>query len=1289
MGKSVAWDIHEAALLLQAYLDIEKKPTSREQCLSDLSRILRQNAVKSGIRIDEKFRNIPSLNYQYNKLRYLMTDGKYGFSGPVMPVISKIVELYKSARNDYEAILAEGDGTIKEGGTNLNNYEDDEAANLIKESLCVSEKIWQVPKNISSLPIQRLKFPMDIYNNFYSRNIYSVEELVDNLPDLIEVDFFKKNYQKIFACLNAFLDKYIEFEDNYSKQGDENTAPFTNEENSITLSQAIDDDTEAKSISLNGSEAESPAFSIEEKRELYSTPNEFSDAKDISTSQDSGQVSSIDKLHPLYLEDSISLLPLSNHLSNIFNCNRISTIGEFLQISEDEFAQIHGVGKKTLKEIESLRRKLIEEGYISIPSNIKDASLNKKRINLLEENKNSRDKNSRDKNKLNPEVETEIIMHCHLDDNIDVLPLSARLSNTLHRNGIDTIDSFLLATFSQMKEMRNMGEKSLAEATYFQELLAPLQETLHDQVNKIDERIHDLANELYKLHISAGSSVHELPISDLARQTLRDNKINNVGDFLKTPKSYWDNIKVCGNPGIRFSLWDLCNAFEYLQQRYSSIKTALVQFMGNLLGTGVWNSIFLYPEEEQLKYIWKNNKFIQYIKKCILQSVHAKEGISIDEIGQLIPMDLFQERSFVDVVMELVAEKKIKMINQAIYTYYMSLNEYIDSLTNENYKRVLRLRLKGYTLEEVGKEIGVTRERVRQILAKLLKKHPHLEDDNYLPLWEKYPHVTEDDFKAIFGWTQDRIYYLQWVSKSGSHSLTNITKSKKIRSDELQKMAQEFYTNESIKNKISDVMRARGAFLLIQGKKVQRDRPGIVRFVVQTYCQERKTIKDFLRIYDDILNEIGLSGNKSFILNGRTIENHLSRLDCVLWSRGKQLRYYDINDVDVDAFLEDINLYDYKDVEISTRKIYCGCPDVMEAYDIRDEYELHNLLKKIWDIKEPNKFKDPHHQVNFGRMPILIIGNGSRDKQVIDLLQNNSPIDRHDLANKYEELYGVRAGSASANFFNCIEQHRVGSTYSVNWKKLPEDEVQVLKSQLTNDFYFISDIRDKLLENFPDEKVWSINGHTLRQLGFLPYQDYVISSRYKNAIDYFRHILRQKVADLRDRTYLYSNGTFYAEIVREKATFDIIEVKPLIFYNRQHIESMGIHLEDFPRFWQTVDECINDGDFFSIYSLKKSGVTLPWENLQLPDWFYSSILCENKTNFVVTRYGNHRLFRKSSKRFSMADLIAYEVDKLGGHTEFHELIHKIQDDFGFIPKRDNLKQAIIENVDLTEKVEVY
>ena len=64
------------------------------------------------------------------------------------------------------------------------------------------------------------------------------------------------------------------------------------------------------------------------------------------------------------------------------------------------------------------------------------------------------------------------------------------------------------------------------------------------------------------------------------------------------------------------------------------------------------------------------------------------------------------------------------------------LDEVLDSLTDRE-KRILELRFgiedgRDRTLEEVGKEFGVTRERIRQIEAKALRKLRHPSRSNKL-----------------------------------------------------------------------------------------------------------------------------------------------------------------------------------------------------------------------------------------------------------------------------------------------------------------------------------------------------------------------------------------------------------------------------------------------------------------------------------------------------------------------------------------------------------------------------
>lgn len=1302
MGEYLAWDIHDAALLLNVYLKIEKEPTAKLAQLIKLSDFFRKRAVDKGAHIDGKYRNLATLIFQYNKLRYVMSNGKYGYPGPIPPVLAEVVELYNSSRDQYEAIIADEYKNTDEKACVQPIQE--EAAHVQEEINKIQKKFQNVPESLYNLPIQCLKLSRNSNNFLYKKNVYTIHELVAYLSNARETGLLKNSSHEILSCLEVFSNKYSigqKHKDKVEGLNDEKTLKVnavsinTDRPSDKAISDACtidsygsDERPEAIKNTSNNGHLTASCSGFEDKN----TDNDKGiDIDAIKAVEDSANVQNVwpNWRKSYYLEDSIMLLPLSNHLANVLLRNRINTIGQFLHLSEEELSALHSVGKKTLLEaIEAQKALQGTQGRNPVSDKNLTTSNKIKKIGGENERNLIKKEISPFNNKLDILDEAKLVAKCHLDDKIEVLPLSVRLANILHRNDIHTVGQFISIPSSQLLQMRNLGGKTLAEAIYFQDLISDNRDFLSKKEEKNDSAVQKWVDELIKNPITVTTSFDKFPLPDEVRNVLIINNIYNISDLLSQSLPFWSSAKEC-NVHVLAAILALRKACIYVLNKFSPVKKALIEFMGNILGSRLFDSIPLYlGEEDQVIRLWKNELFIKYVKEHTLQFVQNNEGASSEMVSESIPEVLYREEHIRIILKELVSESKMKSENGYLYVVYPSIFEYVESMANTNIQKALYLKLKGYTLEAIGKKLGVTRERVRQILKKALNKRPKLEEDRYLALWEKYPTIPDEDFGTIFGWPPERFQYFHMISKSRSNTMRK-SADNTLRSEALHYMAIQFSYNEEISSKIRALMKKSGAYFLINGEKVQRNRPGLIRYVVHKYCQKSMAFDDFLNIYNNVLKEAGLDGDDNFTLSRRTSINHLAGSNSVLWSRGQRLRYYDINNIDVEAFFNDINLFENKDIEISALKIFRNCPDVMREYDIRDEYELHNLLKKIWDSYEPNRSLDVHHQLTFGRMPILKFGLGNRKKQVLSLLQDNSPIERADLAEKYEELYGVRAGSVAANYFDCIEQYLVGSTYSVQWRRLPADEERVMKSQLTEDFYFVNDIRDKLLENFPNEKVWSINGHTLRQLGFLPYQDYAVSNRYKSAVDYFRNLLHQDVIDFRDKHYFYNNGTFYAELVRQKKAFEIVEVEPMIYYSRQHLYRYGIRVEDFPKFWQDISAFIGDGDFFTVFTLRCSKFNLPWASLKLPEWFYSSIIYEDEGDFVTRRFGRHRLFRKSTTPFSLADFISYVADKLGGHTEFHKLIHKIQTDYGFCPQKEKIKQIIRENVDLSEKVEVY
>lgn len=101
--KKVNWDEEEAALLVDTYRRIEATPSQKSELLHQLSDVLRKRAVSKGLEIDERFRNFNGMKFQYDLLRYLMTDGEQGLSGAAK-TIAEMAEIYRSEPEKFENI---------------------------------------------------------------------------------------------------------------------------------------------------------------------------------------------------------------------------------------------------------------------------------------------------------------------------------------------------------------------------------------------------------------------------------------------------------------------------------------------------------------------------------------------------------------------------------------------------------------------------------------------------------------------------------------------------------------------------------------------------------------------------------------------------------------------------------------------------------------------------------------------------------------------------------------------------------------------------------------------------------------------------------------------------------------------------------------------------------------------------------------------------------------------------------------------------------------------------------
>ena len=103
-------------------------------------------------------------------------------------------------------------------------------------------------------------------------------------------------------------------------------------------------------------------------------------------------------------------------------------------------------------------------------------------------------------------------------------------------------------------------------------------------------------------------------------------------------------------------------------------------------------------------------------------------------------------------------EKSIVESNES--TIY-NIDTWLTTIKNDRNRDIITLRLRGNTLDVIGKIFGITRERIRQVCNKTLENTPILEEDSFEALYwfKNYEFLTEKELIDVFGISEQTFYY--------------------------------------------------------------------------------------------------------------------------------------------------------------------------------------------------------------------------------------------------------------------------------------------------------------------------------------------------------------------------------------------------------------------------------------------------------------------------------------------------------------------------------------------------
>ncbi len=421
--------------------------------------------------------------------------------------------------------------------------------------------------------------------------------------------------------------------------------------------------------------------------------------------------------------------------------------------------------------------------------------------------------------------------------------------------------------------------------------------------------------------------------------------------------------------------------------------------------------IYLDSSLENFKEIEHKNK--EPLAKMVIALFEEHEFCALSFEDVLQKFEEFDKDTVQAVLNQLVSDGKIESENN-MYTFpRISFFDYIATELDERSASALKMRAERKTLNETGLQFGITRERVRQIENNIFRRiafsNLRFKEDEYAYAFCKY-NIDKDFFVDEIG-DAKLMYYLEGRYERGHQKIENALEDKMLSEDFKIHVSHYLHKGE----------------IKIDGQYVNASRSDVEDYIVEHYCKKAISVEDYFDLYDRILDENGITDERfrhnKESLRGRI--NKFARSENILWTHNQKFRYYDIKGTDFTELLETLSLEKYKNTEISTRKFLLNYPEIMSQYDLRDEYEIHNLLKKIHaEKRNPNMV--------FSRMPTIVFGEFDRSKAVKEFLLAMAPVSIDDLADAISEEYGVRSDSVKADWLGCISEYFHNGNYSVD-----------------------------------------------------------------------------------------------------------------------------------------------------------------------------------------------------------------------------------------------------------------
>ena len=540
--------------------------------------------------------------------------------------------------------------------------------------------------------------------------------------------------------------------------------------------------------------------------------------------------------------------------------------------------------------------------------------------------------------RISPEDYTNIL--------IENVGFSVRTVNGLKTAGINNIEDLLRIDYEKLSSLRNIGAKSVDEVIRYLESLKPF------EVFKEDDSFFKLPKSIIenKEYIIKGD------FSFIENTEFRSDDIEIIQCYKEAYASLGNRlVNLCINEPLRIipimkSLKEFSEKQLYIQNQKDRINRLL-------------NNI---PCDR------KNNLSIGYIN-AFSNSLETKNIIKKYYVNDSLLKDIVINQSD---CCDLDFTILCKFLNWCCFDVYSEIEKIFDELhSNIKICKILELRSNGATLQETGSKLGITRERVRQIEAKAIRKFSNYQSRNGIlmkiaALLNNDVALTSSKLEEYFGQYIVEALYILKNADDASYKYerlidTFILKNEIISSQQIREYVDrlpDMFSKEQLNEFVAEGMLNNGLIEELILRQIQNDfqctgstfhRNRITPTKVYTYILQ-KYHYDTIKIYDDIeltrfreliFNEFG---NINLPTQNRAISARLADI-CILCGRGtyrlKKEKYIS------EKLLDEIHNYivNSNETVFLTNTLFAIFQDKLEEQGVDNKYYLQGILRNAYE----------------------------------------------------------------------------------------------------------------------------------------------------------------------------------------------------------------------------------------------------------------------------------------------------------------------------------------------------